>query len=202
MYTVSSILKQNREQRGFTQEEVAKRTKIPTKYIKAFEEENYKAYPDEPYCSLHIKNYAIFLDLRQDNILALFRRDYATYQKNSSMPRPVGKEILTPQRVFKLSVIAILFFFIGYILLSYLQFSQPPSLVVSWPAKEQTASSVKIVGTTSEDAVVRINRDLVVVRDGSFSKEIFLNTGENLIIIEAKGRNGKEITSTYTIQKI
>ncbi len=201
MYTVSSILKQNRQQRGFSLDEVAKRTKIPIKYISAFEEESYNNYPPEPYCSLHIKAYASFLDLHQDNILALFRRDFAIYQKSSHMPRPVGVDILTPQRVFKLSVISILIFFIGYIIVSFLQFSKPPVLMVNWPENIITDNSVLIVGTTSEDAVVRINEELAVVKDGVFSKEIFLNSGENTVTVQSRGRNGKETVSSHTIQK-
>lgn len=196
MYTVASILKQNREQRGFSLDEVAKTTKIPKKYLDAFESEKYTSYPTEPYCSLHVKNYARFLGLNEENILALFRRDYASFQKKQSMPRSMGNDILTPQRLFQAGVVLIIMFFVGYLVASYFKYNQSPKLAVTWPKSNPTSSSILIEGVTSSDATIRVNQELVIVNDGRFSKEIFLSQGQNQVTVESKGRNGKTTTAS------
>ncbi len=196
MYTVASVLKQNREQKGFSLDEVAKTTKIPKKYLDAFESEKFKDYPSEPYCSLHVKNYARFLGLNEENILALFRRDYASFQKNQAMPKSLGRDILTPQRIFQAGVVLAIVFFVGYLLASYFKYNQSPSLAISWPQPNPANASVLIEGTTSQDATIRVNQELVIVTNGHFSKEVFLSQGQNQVTIESKGRNGKTTTAS------
>lgn len=200
MYTVASLLKQSRQQLGFSPEEASRKIKTPLRYLLAFENEKYQDYPSEPYCSFHVRNYAGFLGLNQDNILALFRRDYESFQSKSHIPK-MHTDILTPQRVFKLGLMLIISVFTLYIYYSYSQFNKPPKLVVNWPQPPVLQNSIQLNGYTSDDATIRINQDLVIVTDGKFSKELFLGSGDNQITVEAKGRNGKIIKDSRTIQK-
>lgn len=202
MYTVANVLKQNREQRGFTLDEISKTIKIPKKYLEAFETEKYGVYPSEPYCSLHIKNYARFLGLNEDNILALFRRDFATFQRQQNIPKSFANDILTPQRLFQTGVVLIIIFFTGYLAASYLKYNQPPKLTVLWPQEQQVGKSVLIEGETSEDATIRVNQELVIVKTaGQFSKEVFLGQGQNKIVVESKGRNGRTNSTSKVFLK-
>ena len=89
MTTVESILKSTRLELGYEITEVAKKTKLPIKYLQAFESGDFHRYPQEPYCSLLIKDYADFLGLNGQEIVRLFRRDFI--QKNAPKNNIVAK---------------------------------------------------------------------------------------------------------------
>lgn len=201
MYNVAQLFKDAREDRGFTIEEVSKKTRIPQRYLQAFETEGNTSHPPEPYCSLYVRNYAIFLGLNGDNILALFRRDYATiYNPKSTFFEE--NSFINPQRFFKLAIILVTAIFAIYLIIQYQQFNRPPEFSISWPTSPTSLESAVITGKTSSETTIRINQDLIIVdKDGNFTKQITLSFGENPITVEAGARNGKTKKETKTIQR-
>lgn len=201
MYNVAEIFKNAREDRGFSIDEVSKKTKIPKRYLASFETTSDTNHPPEPYCSLYIRNYALFLGLNGDNILALFRRDYATIY-NPKAAFYEDNSFINPQRFFKIAIIFITIIFASYLLLQYQQFNRPPEFTVTWPNSPTNEESIILFGKTSSETTIRINQDLIIVdKDGNFRKQITLSFGENPITIEAGARNGKTNKETKTIQR-
>lgn len=192
MYKASIILKNAREDKDLNLEEISKKLKISKKYLEAIETENRSAFPAEPYCSLIIKDYAVFLGLNGEDILSVFRRDFA--QKTAPAAVSSDKLSLTPQFVFKIATIISLLFFLGYISLEYLKFNRPPTLKVTWPEDNSLAlnTKIEITGTTDPEATVRINDDLIIIdQNGYFKKSINLQNPESKIVVESKSHNGK-----------
>ena len=81
MLSVGEILKKQRKKKGLTLLEVEKKIKVRLKFLKAIEDNNW-SFSSKVYISGIIKNYAQFLDLDKDKVLAFFRRDY---EKNDEM---------------------------------------------------------------------------------------------------------------------
>ena len=77
MFRVSTILKNTRLDKELEFSEISKKLKIPAKYLEAIEDEKIANFPQEPYCSLIVKDYANFLGLNGEEILSLVRRDFA-----------------------------------------------------------------------------------------------------------------------------
>ena len=77
MFRVSTIFKNTRLDKELEFSEISKKLKIPAKYLEAIEDEKIANFPQEPYCSLIVKDYANFLGLNGEEILSLFRRDFA-----------------------------------------------------------------------------------------------------------------------------
>lgn len=202
MYTVASVLKSNRQDLGFSLEEASLKTKIPQKYLEAFENEESTAYPSEPYCSLYVKNYALFLGLNGDNILALFRRDFEA-KKNQSISLRRHSTIFSPQNSFGLAVAIVILFFVLYLGNELISSARPPELSVNYPAQISTdLQQIKLTGKTDPNATIRINQDLVIVeQDGSFSKLIFVSATETPVHIEAKTKNGKTTSKDIVLKK-
>ena len=191
MKRASAILESTRLDRQLNFEEISKRTRIPVRYLIAFENEDISQFPSEPYCSLMLKDYADFLGLNGSNIICLFRRDFDQKKKNKNNTRNFFS--FTPQFTFKISIITILILFSSYLVFEYIKFNQPPKLKINWPLDTViTNSTVSLTGTTDIEATIRINDDLIIVdNQGNFNKKIDLGEGENKITVESKSPSGK-----------
>lgn len=188
MKRASTILESARLDRELDFLEISKKTKIPAKYLIAFENEKVADFPSEPYCSLMLKDYADFLGLNGEELLCLFRRDY-----DRKSPKIITKHFLfsmNPQVAFTLFVILLSLIFALYLLTEYLKFNRPPKLKVNWP-QNISGENIQISGITDPQATVKINDSLVIVsEDGSFQKNIEVSTSEAKVVIEAKSPAG------------
>ena len=192
MFRTSIILKNAREDKDLSIIEVCKKLKISPKYLEAIENEDHSSFPAEPYCSLIIKEYANFLGLNGNDILALFRRDFAIHANPQT--KSASKFSLTPHFFFVVGITISILLFIGYVTQEYLKYNQPPPLKVIWPDDTSLApsSKIEITGSTDPESTVRINNDLVIVDQfGNFKKVISLNSTDQKISIESHSHNGK-----------
>ncbi|MFN3476422.1 MAG: helix-turn-helix domain-containing protein [Candidatus Methylomirabilales bacterium] len=93
--TVGQRFREKREAKGLTLEEVAALTKIPSVFLKAIEEDDYRLLPDEMYLLGFLSEYAIFLGLNPHEVVTLFR-DQVKRAKRSFIPAPL--------KVYKISL--------------------------------------------------------------------------------------------------
>lgn len=200
MYRASDLLKKTREDHYLTTKEIASQLKIPQKYIQAIESDQIKKLPQEPYCSLIVKSYAEFLKLDGNNVLRLFRRDFATKNtKKTTRKRAFG---FTPQLTFSLATGLAIIAFSAFLLFEYFKFNRPPKLDVFWP-KDSPAlgENLLIEGQTDSQANITINDSLVIVdADGHFKKEIIIKTLPVTITVQSQSSNGKTTTDQHQYQ--
>ncbi len=190
MYRAAGILTTTRLEKELTLEEIARKTKIPVKYLQAFEAEDKKNFPAEPYCSLMVKDYAQYLGLNGDYILSLFHRDFDVKTKPASWRRE--KFSFTPQFTFICVIYIGIFLFAAYLIFEYYRYNSPPPLKINWPSLPVTSETVEISGETADDATVKINGDLVVVDEkGHFGKSLNYPPKDNKIVVEAQSVSGK-----------
>jgi cytoskeletal protein RodZ len=201
MYRASLLLKNSRLEKQLEFDEISKVVKIPVKHLRAIESEDISCFPQEPYCSLIVKDYADFLGLNGPEILRLFHRDFAQKHKSKILsPRHLG---FTPQLTFSLAIIFSILAFSAYLIFEYIKFNQAPRLAVNWPASLSIGSSLDLSGFTDPESTVKINGNLIIVNpDGSFTKKINLTKGENSITIESQSLNGKTTTTKKILKAI
>jgi cytoskeleton protein RodZ len=72
MGDVGQLLQEARQQKGVSLEQVEEATRIRQKFLKALEEENYTALPAEAYVKGFLRNYALYLGLDPEEVLALY----------------------------------------------------------------------------------------------------------------------------------
>ena len=200
MRTVGEILSQKRKALGLALEEIEKETKIRRKYLEAIEKNNFAIIAESTIVKGFIRNYAQAVGLLPENVLAVFRRDFAEDEKGQIIPRgmvrPFGGESFywTPKltAIFFLSllIIGFVFFFVR----QYLGFASAPPLELSSPKEGQVfKEKVPVSGKTDKDASVKIDGSLIsIAEDGSFKEEIVLPRGENMVVVEAANRQGKK----------
>lgn len=189
MKRASFILETARLDRELTLDDISKKTKIPLRYLKAFESETSCDFPDEPYCSLMLREYATYLGLKPDDIISIFRRDY----QKKSCDKQYNKFIFsfTPQFTYTIVIALLIVLFASYLIVEYIKFNRPPSLKVEWPVYSKI---VEIKGKTDTESTVKINQSLVVVdQNGNFSKKIELSNSESKITVESTSPAGKTV---------
>lgn len=200
MFRASTLLNNARLERELDLGDVAKRLKINVKYLEALEQENIHCFPQEPYCSLFIKDYADFLGLNGQEILRIFRRDFAQKHKQKLSKKTFFS--FTPQFTFTVSIMVTISLFSLYLISEYIKFNRPPKLKVDWPPESVLVdNNIDVNGTTDPESTVRVNQDLVIVDQyGNFQKKISLVTAETKVVIESKGANGKSTFSEKTFK--
>ena len=126
MRMVGEILKKSRLKKKLTLKEIEEKTKIRREHLLALEENRYQDLPSAAYIQGFIKNYALILGLKQERLLAIFRRDYK--EKNKfvfSFTQPEGFH-WTSKLTFISLFILILFLFFGYLFWQYRLLLQSP----------------------------------------------------------------------------
>jgi cytoskeletal protein RodZ len=97
MTAIGEQLKKAREQKNLSLDQVADDTNIAKRYLVALEEENFAAFPAEPYTIGFIRNYADYLGLRSEELVA-------SYKGMRIQEAPVPIDQLIPQRERRLPI--------------------------------------------------------------------------------------------------
>lgn len=188
MKRASFLLQTARLDREFTLDEISKKTKIPLHYLQAFESESVANFPNEPYCSLMLREYASFLGLNQDEVVSVFRRDYA--KKVALDTKKISMFSFTPQFTSTAIITLLIILFSSYLIFEYIKFNRPPNLSVNWPTSY--SKIVEIKGVTDVESTIKINQELVVVdQNGNFVKKLELATSEAKIVVQSTSPAGK-----------
>lgn len=208
MRTVGQILKEARENKLYTLDDVEKHTKIRKEMLQALERDDFEKLPPLTFIQGFIKNYGKFLGLDANKLLAVFRRDYEA-QKHppmvmESLKKPMGskKFFIQPSHLIGLTVVLIVLGFFAYLWVEYRQFAGAPELLLNSPVEGQTVDipSVVVEGQTDPDAKVKINdQDIGVDQDGKFREEIKLAGSSNEITVTSTSKFSQTSTEKRTV---
>lgn len=204
MKTIGEFLRESRAKKKYSQEEIAKETKIRRKFIAAIEKENWEILPEFPVVVGFVKRIAKFLKLDERQAVALLRRDYPPKVLPVNPKPDVSKSFTwSPKLTFIVGIVIVVAVVLGYLGFQYTRFMSPPRLVVEQPEEEQVVKerALRVSGTTDLDAIVKINNQPVLVDDnGKFEAEIEIFEGTEEIVVKAVSRSGKETTVRRTIK--
>jgi cytoskeletal protein RodZ len=208
MKTVGLVLREARENKGYTLIQVEKDTRIRLKFLDAIERDDYSKLPSVAYAKGFVKNYSDYLGLNSDTVLAFFRRQTKEVSRSSLLPSATEEHLrkslirLTPARFLGLLLVGLVFIFLTYLGLQYRKISQPPTLAIDSPKQGMVFHERRtdILGRTDSDATLMVNGVSVLVRsDGRFFDQVTLEEGKNSITITATSRYGKISTQTRDV---
>lgn len=209
MRTVGEILKKARIEKRLTFEDIEKATKIRKKFLMALEENAWDKLPSLPYIKGFIRNYSVFLGLKPDEMVAIFRRHFTEMEKTGLLPtgltHPLDEPVVrfTPQIGLIGVTLVFLLLFFGYLFFQYKAYTSPPDLMVTKPQEGEivSTSKVEVAGKTATDAVIAVNSQKIALSEnGDFTTTLLLSPGVNAITIESTSKYGKKRTVTRTIQ--
>lgn len=193
MKTVGTILKEAREAKDVSLDEIAQTTKIKEKFLTALEENNWSILPNFSITRGFTKAYADSVGVDSELALALLRRDFpyiADKPANKIESLLDSRPILTPRATFFAIVALALILVLAYLVRQYIIFSTPPSLETDLTVEGE---KVVVSGKTIPSATVQVNRQPVLVDDeGNFSLTLKKDELGSVIEIKAISRTGKE----------
>lgn len=212
MRTVGQILREEREKKFYTLDEIERATKIRKELLEALEAGHYSKLPPPTFVQGFIKNYGKFLGLNSDKLLAVFRREFLESKHPprilESFANPLDKKRfkLTPARVLGGAVLAFIIIFFVYLWFEYRFLVGGPFLEVSQPINQTGTNSplIQVIGKTEPDVKVSINdQEIEVDRAGNFFQEVKLSDNLNTLVISAISKTGKvtKIERTVFLKK-
>lgn len=209
MKTVGEILKKARTEKGLELDDIEKQLRIRKKFLEALEENEWNRLPSTPYIKGFLRNYSLFLGLKPEEMVAIFRRQFGEQQRAGLIPEglthPLNEPLfkLTPQAAVLGIISLFLIFFFGYLIFQYKSYISPPELAVNQPKEGEilTSSRIQVEGKTDNDAVVSVNNQKIALgKNGEFLITISLLPGVNVITIESTSKYGKKKTLTRTVE--
>jgi len=200
MRTVGEILKEEREKKFYSLDEIEKATKIRKELLEALEKGEYQKLPPPTFIQGFIKNYGKFLGLNSEKLLAIFRREFSEGVNPprilESFTNPLDKKRfkITPTKVLVSVVLSLVIIFFVYLWFQYRFLVGSPYLEVNQPTDQQSSATDEIVvsGRTDPEAKLSINdQEIQVDQNGKFSQQIKLSDKVNTIVISAVSSSGK-----------
>ncbi len=208
MKTAGDLLKEKRLLKELSLETVAKKTKIKEEYLLAIENSDFASLPSSTFAKGFLRNYASFLYLNPDTIVAMFRRDFTENEKGEIIPRGLVSPLGTKPKYFTVSLILTTIAtisFLGFMIFQLFSWWSLPSLKLIQPQDGDTyGEKITFKGTTAGDATVKVNDQQVVVdQNGGFTLDLIFPGGTHTVIVEAKNRAGKTrlLERTFTVSK-
>lgn len=200
MITVGKLLRERRLEKKVTLAEAEKATKIRSKFLESLEKDEFDRISSATILRGFIKNYAVYLDLPLDEIMAFYRRQ-STDQTLVLPEKPQVPERgfrLTPRLLTVLSVSTILAVFVSVLVIQYQNYAMSPPLEVLSPKENSVVSSeeIEISGKTDPDAALTINGESVQTANGQFQVKVPLSPGLNIITLRAINKFQKETVLT------
>jgi cytoskeletal protein RodZ len=212
---LSERLAAARERKGVDLYRAERDTKIRARYLAALERGDERDLPGTVYTKGFLRNYAIYLGLDPDEILAQWHAEHGDPRaplteiagpRPLSAPRP-GLTFSPGILVAVLMTIAVVAFF-GYLGVQLLRFAKPPTIAVSVPAAavtevdetttEFTFRGTSIAGATIEIAATgreqpyRVSAD----EDGAWTAVVDVSRGQNQFEVNAKDPETGKVAET------
>lgn len=205
MTTAGEILKNERLRKKLTLEEVEKATKIRLKNLLAIENSSYGKLPHATFVKGLLKNYADYLGLRPESVVAFYRREIAenTGMEHPKKPLSENKLRITPNFVTALTVGFLTIIFIFFLFISGRGIFVGPRLIIDEPQNNTVynQAELKIKGQTDAETRLVLNgAELKVENDGRFSQIITLTPGLNVLTLEAVNKAGRTTKAVRNVR--
>lgn len=196
MLTVGEILRTTREKKNLTLQQVENRSRIRAKFLQAIENNNWTSFTSKIYITGLIKNYAKFLGLDENKMLAFFRRDYERLEETHFKQRISTHSLMPETRtILYIGLFIVFLLFSGYFGYQIKIYLTPPKVTLVSPQKNTFRSTdrIHIIGRTENEATINIFGERVYQnKDGVFEYVFPMRKGKNELIIEVTGANGKK----------
>jgi cytoskeletal protein RodZ len=198
-------LKQVRLEKNLSLEVVAQKINIKENYLLALEEDRFDQLPTGLYGRNFIREYAKFLNLNSNEIVAAWQEQTKTENDTDPFSRKIIARhnfIIFPKLLRNLLIFGAVIICFLYLIFYFKKIILPPQLIITYPSTNLSLneSSLTVTGETENEAEVSINGELVLNNNnGLFEQTINLKKGLNNITIKAKKKYSREEIITRQI---
>lgn len=207
MIRIGQKFQEERLRRKLTLADISNSTKIREEFLDAIEKGEYNKLPSPSYAQGFVRSYASYLDINEEESLALFRREFDEDKAIEVLPKgltPESEFSIKKRRLGRGTIISILIFLVLLIFL-FFQYRAAifnPPLSVGLPKEGEIINSTNVFvkGKTDPNATVLIDNEETVVEDnGTFEKRMVFFPGTISLEIKSVNRFGKESIVTRKI---
>jgi cytoskeletal protein RodZ len=211
---LGDALREQRERMGIRIQQAAEDTRIREKFLQAIESGDYQSLPGTVYTKGFLRNYAEYLNLDAEEMVALYtgERGGPEPARSFSPMKPLVKRsfIFTPTVLGPVVVLAGVLLFVGYVYYQFTNFAVAPRVDITDPpgdAVSQTAEYI-VKGKTNPEGRITVRtspgldtiNDLHPATDGTFSVTVPLKPGPNHVEVQVLDPSGKLAQASRTIQ--
>jgi transcriptional regulator with XRE-family HTH domain len=225
--TIGERLKTRRQEIGLSLEEIAYDTRISKERLDAIEQNKFNQFPSHVYAKGFIKNYAKYLKVEWEPLIAVYRRDIEKIdmvrvvkkidepeeKKNKTKNFLKNFHFELTRKSLSLGLLLIFFGFVGFFVSNividafsepYLKITAPITAIAPFNSGYQTNSNTIIIrGEAAKNCVVKINDKLTEFKPGYIfeSDPIPIIGEDNIITITATSKLGVISTIRLQIEK-
>lgn len=187
MESIGEKLRQTRETRGYTIEQIARDTHIAKRFLEALEVEDFDVFPGEPYLMGFMRTYAEYLGLDPAEIVLLYKN-----LKLQEQPAPIDELIAkTPSRpvgrILLIAVAVVAAVGVGsYFLITGGLFSRSERPVGEEPVKPPPGNTLTIEDEIVEQRFSQGDRLLIPVGESDYPMDL-LAVADGLTVGTAQG---------------
>ena len=209
-----------RERKGVDLYRAERDTKIRERYLAALERGDYRELPGSVYTKGFLRNYALYLGLDPEEVLAMWRRERGDHIRpepaivvRRSLPTPTRSLSVSPSVVVAALMVLVVVALGGYLAVQLLRFAKPPSLDVTRPATAlvdagDSDTTYLIQGRSTAGATITITTPgreqpyrTTTTPDGNWAVQVDLRRGQNKFEVSAVDpETGHAAESTKVIQ--
>jgi cytoskeletal protein RodZ len=207
-----------RERKGVDLYRAERDTKIRARYLGALERGDYKDLPGAVYTKGFLRNYALYLGLDPEDVLAQWRRERGDGKEQPPaivVPRPISAPrkgmTFSPGIVVAALLTVVIVAFGVYLGLQVLRFTKPPTIALTQPATavidvDEATTTYTLEGTTLPGATVSIATpgrepyQVTATSDGTWAAAVDLRRGRNQFdITSLDPETGKRSEGTVSV---
>jgi len=208
--TLGEKFKLIRMQKEFSLDEAEIGTKVRANYLEAIEKSDWAALPSSVYVRGFVLAYAKYLGFDTAEAAVLYERECklqptGRHSAEISYKNSVKdyKMIITPKVIGYSFITAFVIAIFGYIFFQVINFAGSPNLKITSPGNGAifVDDSIDLRGVTDNDTFLTINDEQVpITNDGTFSTNLKLHRGINVIKVKAVNKNKKETSEVLTLE--
>lgn len=215
--TVGTLLIEKRKEKDLEIKDVSLAIKIRSEYLLALEEGRYNVFRSEVYLTGFLKNYAKFLGIDTEKILAMYRRENERRNlgEDSLITNPNNNKglhvSLTPNKIVAILAGVAVFLVLVYLATYIGKVLKKPDISISSPVTieqdgegiyKTDANFIELVGKAEIGSKLTINdQELKLNNFEKFTKEFNLEPGTNSFIIKGENQFGRSTTITLVVTK-
>jgi len=218
--TLSRTLRDARVAAGLSLEKLSEQTKIPIKYIRYLEDENYEGLPAEIYVKGFLRQCSSYLRIDPQPLIDLYTKEFnirnnikkslflfSSPGNNNSKRSSRNKQrnrlmqnfsrprfVITPKLILAVATIALIAVIGYYFWYQVRSFVSGPVITIFEPLNDKVVNEGKIIlsGKADPQSILKINGTAVSLSaEGAFYQTLYLNKGANYIKLIAINRQGK-----------
>ncbi len=205
--SIGQRLAETREELGYSVDSIAERLRISKRYLSFLEHDEFEKIPALVYREQYLKTYASFLGFRWEEIQPFYEETLrvrcCSKDASKAIEKVTSSQLWVGPRIVKYAGITLVFLAcLGYLGVVTYHSLRSPDLVIDAPSDHiaSNESTVIVTGKTESAAELTINEQPIAKRqDGTFSQEVSLTGGVNLIRVAAAKKFSRPTVMYRTI---